>query len=102
MSHTWPDPSDDQRLMFKGWNGLSEDEVLRKMRATFHNLIVGEARRALQSDIGVAAMILGLLALDFLGTLYAGANASHDTFLRFVEGFLGRYDAPRLIKMRDG
>src|SRR5712691_1817526 len=90
----------DWDLLFVSPKGLSDDIALRKLRVTFDRLIVDEIRRTLKARIGVASMILLCCAIDFLGSLHAGAEAREDTFKAFARRFLPRYDAGRLYSVR--
>ena len=83
--------------------GLPDELLLRKLRVVFHILLVGEIRRTLASDppIGVGSAILTCCAIDFLGSLYAGADASGMTLKSFVRDFLPAYDPQLLSNMRN-
>lgn len=98
---TWNIIQQDRPLLHVDGAGLSDDAALRKLRVTFHMLIVGEIRRALEHEIGVASMILCCCAIDFLGSLYAGQHASGATLKAFVQRFLRQYDPAKLAAMRN-
>jgi hypothetical protein len=91
----------DQALLLVSMASMSDAEALRKLRATFHVLLIGEIRRVLEHEVGVAAMILCCCALDFLGSLHAGTPASGQSFRSFVNAFLPEYDPAKLWLLRN-
>jgi hypothetical protein len=98
-----PPVDEDEPLLHVRGGGLTDELLVRKLRAVFHYLVVGEIRRVLAPDEppGVASAILTLCAIDFLGSLYAGADATGVTLKVFVADFLPAYAPRRLSNMRN-
>src|SRR5581483_3308275 len=81
----WPDVATDLHLLGVTFDELSEDQALRKVRATLRGLLVGEIRRCLTGvpvgqPIGLAALMLSVAAIDILGGIYRGGEASGPAF----------------------
>lgn len=98
-----PPVEEDEPLLHVQGGALTDELLLRKLRAVFHYLVIGEIRRVLAPDqpAGVASAILTLCAIDFLGSLYAGADATGATLKAFVADFLPGYAPERLSSMRN-
>jgi hypothetical protein len=107
----YPPLDEDQRLVRAPFDGLSDDERLRKVRVTFYRLLLGEIERMLNpatppagAPIGVGAMILACCAIDFLSTLYAGEDSRQEHFESFTTTYLKHfgYDPTKLRFLRNG
>ncbi len=98
----WPNPHEDLQLLYERPAVQSDDVLLRRVRATFHILIVGEIRRILVAPDppGIAPAILGCCAIDFLGTLLTGQSAGSKAFLAFAKRFLKPYNPEHLLNLR--
>lgn len=98
-------PEEDwHTLASRFWPGLTNEEKLRRLRATFHHAIVGEMRNSLP-HIKIGTALLAFCALDFLGALAAGTSrASQGTFKGFCKRYLlredRRYNCDRLWEAR--
>lgn len=86
-------PEEDwDTLACRRWSDLDSEQKLRRVRATFHHAIVGEPRRALP-HIKIGCAILAFCALDYLGSLLAGGDASEKNFKSFCRVYLCGVDA---------
>jgi hypothetical protein len=99
----WPDPEVDLPLLHCHFDVLAAEEKIRKVRTTFHKLMLGEIERMLKAEepIVVGAMMLICCAIDFQGTLFAGATATRKSFLGFVRSYLKQYEASMLLDLRN-
>jgi hypothetical protein len=91
----WPDVTADLHLLRVTFDELSDEQALRKVRATIRGLLIGEIRRCLAGvpagePIGLAALMLSVAAIDILGGFYRGRGASGATFRDFVHSLSGR------------
>jgi len=97
-------PEDDwNTLASRHWPSLTNDEKIRRLRATFHHAVIGEMRRSLPY-IKIGTALLAFCALDFLGALASGKQATQRTFKAFCTQCLlrvdQRYNCDRLWKTR--
>jgi hypothetical protein len=105
-SDDWPPIDVDLHLLELTFDGLSDEQALRKVRATIRGLLVGEIRRCLVGvpvgePIGLAALMLSLAAIDILGGIYRGSQATFVTFGDFVRDFMPGYDPTLMRELRN-
>lgn len=96
----WPTVESDRHLLSVSFEELSEDQALRKVRATVRDLLIGEIRRCIAGQIGMASLMLSMAAIDILGGLYCGVSAKQRSFVTFVSDFLPTYPPATLWKLR--
>lgn len=68
----------------------NDSAIIEAARVTLVDWMVGDARRAIAGHALVGALILGVCAIDTLGTLWAGSDADGDTFKNFARDYLPR------------